>query len=62
MSWQLILLLIGAALMLWFMVRTIRNNPQAFSKENLGKSFYTIGILALIIIAVIFFCVMLLRT
>lgn len=62
MNWQLILCLIGAGLMLWFMVRTIRNNPQAFSKENLGKSFYTIGILALIIIAVIFFCVMLLRT
>lgn len=60
-SWTIILFLIGAAVMLWFMVRTIRSNPQAFSKENLGKSVYTIGILALIIIAVIFLCVMLLR-
>jgi hypothetical protein len=60
-GWSLILALIAAALMLWFMIRTIRQNPQAFSKENIGKSFYTIGILTLIIVAVIAFCVMLLR-
>ncbi len=61
-GWTIILLLIAAALMLWMLMRMIRGNPQAFSKENLGKSVYTIGILALIIIAVIFFCVMLLRS
>ena len=60
-GWTIILALIAAALMLWYMVRTIRHNPEAFSKENVGRSFYTIGILALIIIAVIFFCVLLLR-
>ncbi len=60
-GWTIILALVAAALMLWFMVRTIRHNPQAFSKENVGKSFYTIGILALVIIAVVFFCVLLLR-
>lgn len=61
-GWTIIIFLICAVLMLWFLTRTIRHNPQAFSKVNLGKSAYTIGILTLIIIAVIFFCVMLLRT
>lgn len=60
-GWTTVLLLIGATLLLWFMIRTIRTNPQAFSKENLSKSFFTIGILALLIIAVIVVCIMLLR-
>lgn len=61
-AWTIILFLIGAAFLIWYMLRTIRGNPQAFSKENLGKSAYTIGILTLIIIAVIALCIMLLRT
>lgn len=61
-TWMLVLYIAGAALMLWFMLRTIRNNPQAFSKENLGKSFFTIGILALLIIGVIAICILFLRS
>lgn len=60
--WTTILFLISAALMIWFMIRTIRGNPQAFNKENMGKSIYTVGILALLIIAIIFICVLFLRT
>jgi len=60
-TWAFIALLAGAGLMIWFMIRTVRTNPQAFSKENLSKSFFTIGILTLIIIGVIFICIMLLR-
>lgn len=56
-----LLFLIGAALMIWLLVRTVRNNPHAFSRENLSKSFSTIGILTLIVILVIFVCVMFLR-
>lgn len=60
-GWAQAACLIGAVLMIWFLVRTIRGNPQAFSKENLGKSVYTFGILALLLIVVIFICVMLLK-
>lgn len=60
-GWGLALLVISAALMVWLIVRTIKGNPQAFSKENLSRSVYTMGILALILILIIFFCVMLLR-
>lgn len=31
----------------WLIYKNIKNNPQAFSKENLGKSFYLLGLLAL---------------
>lgn len=61
-NWTNILYIIGAALMLWFLVRTIRGNPQAFSKENLSKSIYTIGLLTLFIIAIICICVLLLKS
>lgn len=57
-----ILLLIGAGLIIWYLVRTIRSNPDAFSKEMFSKSFYTMGILALILIAFIAFCIFLLRS
>ena len=60
-GWGLVLLVISAALMIWLIVRTVKGNPLAFSKENLSKSIYTVGILALILILIIFFCVMLLR-
>lgn len=60
-GWIELLYLIGAALLLWVIIRTIRGNPQAFSKENLSRSFFTIGILALLLIGVIFLCVMLLK-
>jgi hypothetical protein len=58
----LILFVISAAFLLWFMFRTIRHNPHAFSKENLSKSIYTMGILALILIVIVFVCVWFLRT
>lgn len=61
-GWALLLLLVTAVLMIWFMVRTVRHNPEAFSKANVGKSFYTVGILTLLIIGVIAVCVMLLRS
>ena len=45
----------------FFLIRTIRRSPQAFSKANLEKSFITIGLLALLIIAVVAGLVYLLR-
>lgn len=43
--------------MAWFSFRMIKSNPGVFPKESLGRSFYTLGILALILIAVIVICV-----
>ncbi len=61
-NWTLVLYLISAALLIWLMVRMVRGNPQAFSKENLSKSFYTVGIITILLIGVIFLCVLLLRS
>lgn len=55
------LAIIGIGLLLWVLYRGIRGNPQAFSKENLTKSFTTMGVLALLLIGVVGFAVVLLR-
>lgn len=60
-GWGLVLLVVSAALMIWLIVRTVKGNPQAFTKESLSKSIYTVGILALVLILIVFFCVILLR-
>ena len=62
MQWSEILLLIGALLVAFLLYRQIKSNPQAFSRENLGKSFGTLGILALLLIAFIAFLVFMLRS
>ncbi len=54
-------LILGFGLLIWLMIRTIKNQPELFSKDNLNKSFTTIGILALILIVVVGFSIMLLR-
>jgi len=61
MSWMPILFFIGAALMLWSVYRGIKNNPKAFSKVNLSKSFYTMGLLAVGLIAFIYILIQLLK-
>jgi len=54
--------LIGAGLIIWFLYRSIKGRPDLFSRENLGKSFSTMGILALILIAFVAMLVLLLRS
>lgn len=56
-----ILAILSAILIIWILFRTVKGDPQAFSKENMGKSFYTMGIVALILIAFVAFLVILLR-
>jgi hypothetical protein len=53
---MMFLYLIGGALMVWFGFRMVRGNPAAFSRVALSKSFYTLGILALLLIALIWIC------
>ncbi len=59
--WQ-ILALVGAGLLIWYMIRTIRSQPEVFSKQMFSKSFYTMGILAVILIAFIALCIFILRS
>lgn len=47
-----IFLLVSAGLMVWFMYRRIKSNPNVFNnRENWNKSFFTMGVLGLILIA-----------
>ena len=61
MEWQKLLYVIGAILVVAIMFWTVRRNPQMFSKENISKSFFSMGILALILIAFIALLVLFLR-
>ena len=43
--------LMGAALIVWVIYRSIKGRPEQFSRHNLTQSFSTMGILALVLIA-----------
>ncbi|OGT44815.1 MAG: hypothetical protein A3E82_00095 [Gammaproteobacteria bacterium RIFCSPHIGHO2_12_FULL_38_11] len=60
-TWMQLLFLLCAGILIWFGVKFIRNNPGQFSKENIGKSFYTTGILTLGLIAFVALLVFLLK-
>ena len=60
-GWMNLLYIAGAALIAWFAFHTIRNNPAMFSKENMGKSFSTMGILTLGLIGFVALLVYLLK-
>lgn len=57
-----LLALVGAGLIIWFIYRTIKGNPGPFSRENITKSFSTMGILALILIAFVAFLILITKT
>lgn len=56
-----ILGLIGAGLILWLLFRSIKGHPEQFNRENLSKSFTTMGVLALLLIAFVAFLVFMVR-
>jgi len=60
-NWMTLLYLLLAGLMAWFAWRMIRNNPNLFSKENIGNSFSTMALLALGLIVFIALLVFLLK-
>jgi hypothetical protein len=45
-----ILGLIGAGFIIWVLYRYIRSNPESLSKDSLSKSFFTMGVLAVLLI------------
>ena len=61
MQWSSFFYVLGALLMGWLVYRNVRTNPQAFSAKSLGKSAQTLAVLALLLIAFIAFCILLLK-
>ena len=53
--------LMGAALIVWVIYRSIKGRPEQFSRENLTKSFSSMGILALLLIGFVAILVLLTR-
>jgi hypothetical protein len=56
-----ILGLFGAAMIIFVLYRTIKGRPDQFSKENLNKSFLTMGVLAIGLIGFIALLIMMLK-
>ena len=56
-----ILLVILSIVLLWVLYSNIKNKPEAFSAKNLNKSFFTMGVLAVILIIVIGLAVIMLK-
>ncbi len=51
----------GAIMIIFVLYRTIKGRPDQFSKENLSKSFLTMGVLAIGLIGFIGLLVLMLR-
>lgn len=60
--WGQLLGIAAAILILFLLVRTIRNQPELFSRKNFAKSGMTMGLLALGLMAFIAFCILLLKS
>ena len=60
--WEQIFLVLGMVAVGWWTYTIIKRNPDSFSKENLGRSFYTMGVLALALIAFIALCIWILKS
>jgi hypothetical protein len=56
-----ILGLLGAGLIIFLLYRTIKGKPELFSRENLNKSFLTMGILGLGLIGFVALLVLMLN-
>ena len=53
--------LVAAGLIVWILYRTIRGRPEQFSRENLMKSFSSMGVLALLLIGFVALLVLMLQ-
>ncbi len=56
-----ILGLLAAALIVWVLYRSIKGRPEQFSRENLTKSFSSMGVLALLLIGFVALLILMLR-
>jgi len=56
-----IVLLLGFIFLSWILYRTIKSRPETFSKENLSKSFLSMGVLGIILIGFVALLALLVR-
>jgi hypothetical protein len=61
MDGWIILYWMGLLLMAWLTYRFVKSSPGLFTTKNFAKTSYTMGLLALGLIAFVSVCVMLLR-
>ncbi len=62
MDWGKLLFVIGGIGIAFLLYRTVRGHPEWFSSSNLQNSFFTLGILAIILIVFIGTLVLLLKS
>lgn len=53
--------LMAAGLIAWLLYRYVRHHPEQLSRENLSKSFSSMGILALLLIGFVTLLVLIVR-
>lgn len=59
--WYQLLALLGAGAIAWILYRYIKSRPEQLSRENLSKSFSSMGILALILIGFVALLILIVR-
>jgi len=57
-----ILGILGAVMIVFVLYRTVKGKPEQFSKENLSKSFLTMGVLALGLIVFVALLIFMVRS
>jgi hypothetical protein len=57
-----ILGLLGFILVAWILYKGIKNRPEQFTKANLSKSFFSMGVLGVILIVFVAFLIFLARS
>lgn len=57
-----LLLIVISIFFIWQLFVYLRANPEAFSRANLSRSFFSVGILALLLIGFIAVLVLIVRT
>ena len=50
-GWEQLLVFAAAIFLIWWLWKMVKRTPGAFSKANLSKSLWTMGWIALILIA-----------
>lgn len=53
--------LVAAALIVWVIYRNVKGRPEQFSRENLSKSFSSMGVLAILLIGFVALLVVIVR-
>ena len=61
MNWSAFLFFVIAALLGWWLYRTIKTQKNTFTKANFTKTLGTLGILAIILIVFVGLCIVLVK-